>query len=65
MDEKVWLQEGLELAQSSIYVAPIAVGDGPFTIDATYQAAATKLGNDRIAMAGARLAKLLNDALGK
>ena len=64
-DEKVWIQEGFELAQSAIYVSPIGIGQGPFTISAAYQTAAQQLGEQRIALAGSRLANLLNDALGK
>ncbi|HVZ74006.1 MAG TPA: S1/P1 nuclease [Polyangia bacterium] len=64
-DENVWVAEGLELAKTAVYVAPIGLGDGPFAIDAAYQAAAEKLGRARIALAGARLANLINDALGK
>ncbi len=64
-DEKVWIQEGFDLAQRAIYVSPIGIGDGPFTITAAYQAAALRLGEQRIALAGHRLANLLNDALGK
>ena len=63
-DEKIWIAEGLALAQSKVYVAPIGDGDGPFTITVAYQAAAYTLGQQRIALAGARLANLLNDALG-
>jgi len=65
LDVDAWVQEGLALAQTVVYVAPIGVGHGPFTVDAAYQAAAHKLGKERIALAGARLANLLNDALGK
>lgn len=64
-DEKVWIQEGLELAQKAVYVPPIGVGDGPFAITADYQKAAVELGRKRVALAGARLAKLLNETLGK
>ncbi|MES1210100.1 MAG: S1/P1 nuclease [Pseudomonadota bacterium] len=63
-DEKVWIQEGLELARSSVYVPPIGVGDGPFSITPQFQKAAADLGRRRIALAGARLANLLNAALG-
>lgn len=65
LDETVWFAEGLELAKSKIYLAPILQGHGPFTITPEYQAAALSLGKERIALAGARLAKLLNEALGK
>ena len=45
-------------------VPPIGVGDGPFSITPQYQKAAADLGRRRIALAGARLANLLNAALG-
>ena len=64
-DENVWIQEGVDLAQTVIYVSPIGIGQGPFTITAAYQTAAQQLGEQRIALAGYRLANLLNDALGK
>jgi hypothetical protein len=65
LDETAWFKEGLDLAQSAIYVTPIGIGDGPFAVDKAYQAAALKLGKQRIALAGARLARVINDALGK
>jgi S1/P1 Nuclease len=64
-DVAVWIEEGLSIAQTKIYVAPIGTGDGPFAVTAAYQALADKLGAQRIALAGARLASLLNEALGK
>jgi hypothetical protein len=64
-DEAVWIQEGFELAQTKVYVPPIGVGDGPFAVTPAYQAAASALGKQRMALAGARLANLLNDALGR
>ncbi len=64
-DEKVWIQEGLDLAQTAVYVLPIGIGDGPFPVTPQYQKAAVELGQRRVALAGARLANLLNDALGK
>ncbi|HVT09898.1 MAG TPA: S1/P1 nuclease [Polyangia bacterium] len=64
-DEKVWIQEGLDLAQSAVYVLPIGVGEGPFAVTPQYQQAAADLGRRRIALAGARLANLLNTALGQ
>ena len=60
LDETAWIQEGLTLAGSNVYAAPIGAGVGPFTVDAHYQDAATALGAQRIALAGARLAGLLN-----
>ncbi len=64
-DEKVWIQEGLELARSAVYVPPIGVGDGPFAITPEYQKAAIDLARRRVALAGARLARILNETLGK
>ena len=62
-DAAVWIQEGVDLAQSAVYVAPIGAGDGPFALTPEYQAAAVSLGRARIALAGRRLANLINQAL--
>jgi hypothetical protein len=64
-DVDAWVQEGVDLAQTVVYVSPINAGAGPFTIDAAYQKAAFELGKRRMSLAGARLANLLNDCLGK
>jgi hypothetical protein len=64
-DEASWVQEGFQLAQSAVYVAPIGIGRGPFTVDDAYQKAALTLGKQRISLAGARLANLLNDCFAK
>ncbi len=63
LDVSAWVQEGLKLAQTKVYVTPIGDGDGPFVITPAYQAAAYTLGQERMALAGARLANLLNQAL--
>jgi hypothetical protein len=65
LDVGVWTAEGLDLAQTKVYVTPIGVGTGPFTVTAAYQADIADLGKKRIALAGARLANLLNDDFGK
>jgi hypothetical protein len=64
-DGAVWVKEGVDLASSAVYVSPIGVGDGPFTVTPEYQRAAGTLGKQRMALAAARLANLLNEALGK
>jgi hypothetical protein len=64
-DEAVWIQEGFQLARTVVYAPPVGVGRGPFTIDAKYEATARKIARERMALAAARLANLLNDALGK
>ena len=60
-DEASWVQESFQLAKTAVYVPPIGVGKGPFQIDEAYQRAALVLGRQRISLAGARLARLLND----
>jgi hypothetical protein len=42
---------------------PIGVGAGPFTVDAEYRKQARAVAAERVALAGARLANLLNSAL--
>jgi len=64
-DEAVWIAEGVQLAQTSVYVAPVGLGDGPFTLDAAYQKAALALGRQQLSLAGARLANLLNSCLSR
>ena len=62
-DEATWIDESFHAAQDAVYVSPVGVGAGPFTLDATYKTAARELAAKRVALAGARLANLLNDAL--
>jgi hypothetical protein len=65
LDERAWIAEGFELARTRVYVSPIGPGDGPFAISPAYQRAASALAEARIALAGARLAGLLNETLGR
>jgi len=62
-DETVWIKESFDLAVGAIYVSPIGAGAGPFTLDDAYQKAARALAKKQIALAGARLANLLNACL--
>lgn len=62
-DETTWIEESFKAAQAQVYVSPIAVGLGPYVLDDAYKAAAQELAAQRIALAGIRLANLLNDAL--
>jgi hypothetical protein len=62
-DAKDWVDESFTDAQSSVYVNPIGAGDGPFTITAAYKDSAKKLAQQRVALAGARLANMLNSEL--
>jgi hypothetical protein len=59
-----WIEKSFNQAKSITYMnPPIGRGSGPFTTTSTYTAAARKLAERRIALAGARLAKILNDEL--
>ena len=62
-DEQVWIAESFEAAKNSVYVDPIGVGAGPFTPTPAYRAAAQTVADQRMALAGARLADLINNAL--
>jgi hypothetical protein len=52
-----------EIAKASAYKSPIGPNHGPFTVTDPYKRASKKIANERIAIAGARLAKLINDNL--
>jgi hypothetical protein len=62
-DVAVWIKESFDDAQNDVYIAPIGAGDGPFMLTPAYRAAARKVAKDRVALAGARLAALLNNEL--
>src|SRR5262249_2012806 len=66
LDVSHWINESFEAAKQTSYKRPpIGAGAGPFTLTQTYQTAARKLAEKRIALAGARLAKILNEELKK
>ena len=59
-----WIDESFAAAQSKSYKnPPIGIGPGPFTITAGYRNAARALARKRVALAGARLANILNAEL--
>ena len=62
-DEKDWIAESFMESQQTVYTPPIAAGDGPFTLTPRYKKNAGKLAKARVALAGARLANLLNTEL--
>jgi hypothetical protein len=61
--EAIWVQESFQAAQKWAYAAPVGAGNGPFTLNASYKADAKKQAAERVALAGARLARLLNTEL--
>ena len=62
-DEAIWIEESLLAAKQTAYATPIGSDEGPYNLDATYKAAAREVAERRIALAGIRLAHLLNEAL--
>lgn len=62
-DSGDWAKESFEAAKQSVYTSPIGDGDGPFTITPAYRAQAKTLARERVALAGVRLANLLNEEL--
>lgn len=62
-DEKAWVAESFQEAQQAVYAAPVGADDGPYTLSLEYKKRAGKLAKQRVALAGARLAKLLNEEL--
>ncbi len=63
-DVHSWIVESAELAKTAVYKSPpIGAGEGPFTISESYKRQAKKVAHRQVAIAGARLAVLLNNAL--
>ena len=62
-DAADWITESFDAAKTTVYSAPISSGDGPFTMTAAYRTAAKDLARQRVALAGERLANLLNGEL--
>jgi S1/P1 nuclease len=62
-DEKDWIAESFQVAQQTVYQPPVAAGDGPFSLTTAYQNKAKTLAKQRIALAGVRLANLINTEL--
>ena len=65
MDTPTWARESFEYARTEVYEDPIGPGDGPYTIVpwSNYESQAYRLAQKRIALAGARLARILNEEL--
>lgn len=61
--ENAWAAESFALAKTSVYVAPVSDGLGPYTMTAEYTANMERIARDRVALAGARLANALKTAL--
>lgn len=58
-----WLQDSFQKAKAQVYVVPIRGGTGPYVLTTAYKTNSLKLARKRAALAGARLAKLIDDNL--
>lgn len=63
LDASAWIDESFEAAKASVYRPPIGLGNGTFTITNSYRNSARALARRRVALAGARLANILNSEL--
>ena len=58
-----WVKEGFDYARKVAYDVPIGDGRGPYKLTESYKHEAKTLAKKRVALAGARLSRLLNDNL--
>lgn len=65
LDTAVWIHESFDYAQTKVYRDPIGSADQLYTIvpGSSYETEAQKLARIRVALAGARLAQVLNAEL--
>jgi hypothetical protein len=63
-DASHWVAESSAIAKAAVYVPPVGPGAGPYKITTEYRAAARKTAKAQVTLAAARLASLLNAALG-
>jgi hypothetical protein len=57
-----WLDESGAIARRIVYAPPIGAGVGPYALTPEYREQAQRIARERVALAGWRLAVLLNDA---
>lgn len=62
-DPAEWLKESRQKAIEFVYVAPIAYEKGPYELDRSYETRARILAREQAAVAAARLANLISEAL--
>ncbi|MTV30947.1 S1/P1 nuclease [Rhodoblastus acidophilus] len=65
LEPRVWFEESAALAQAVVYTKAIGDGEGPFELDQAYQAEAREIARVQAAVAAARLAGVINEALAK
>jgi hypothetical protein len=63
LDPEAWAQESFELAKKHAYASPIRLDETPVELTRDYETNARNVARSQAALAAARLANLLNDAL--
>lgn len=63
LNVNTWIEDGRNLARTRIYQMPVGPGAGPFNLTTQYRNAARQLARQRVALGGARLARILNNEL--
>jgi hypothetical protein len=58
-----WVDEGIQNAKTAVYVNPVGLGSGPFSMTIKYKKDAKALARKQVVLADARLANLLNAEL--
>jgi hypothetical protein len=62
-DEHTWAEESFRIAETTVYTPPIGSDSGPYVLTPAYIRRAYRIAQERVALAGARLAHLLNASL--
>lgn len=62
-DPQIWIEESAELARQYAYAAPVSPGKNSVMLTREYETNARNISRAQAALAAARLARLLNDAL--
>src|SRR5262249_3405739 len=63
LDVRHWVDEGVHNATNTVYISPVGLGAGPFVLTKKYQKSAKALAKKQVALAGERLANILNAEL--
>jgi S1/P1 Nuclease len=61
-DPEVWFSESFEVAKATAYADPVLSGPDPIPLTRQYETNAMRAARSQLALAAARLAKILNDA---
>lgn len=62
-DPQKWIDESVELAKQYAYAAPVSLGRNPVLLTRDYETNARNIAHSQAALAAARLANLINNAL--